>query len=128
MREIRRAMKDLSDSSKVDMKSTHRAVAEIVARQAKYEVPVRTGRLRSTIRTRSTLTQGRVVAGMGRVPYAGPIHFGWPTRPDPSKRWRGGPISPQPFIYEAADRRIDEVVDAYEQRIGELIRSYRLGG
>ena len=86
MREIRRAMKDLSDSSKSDMKVTHRAVAEIVARQAKYEVPVRTGRLRSTIRTRSTLTQGRVVAGMARVPYAGPIHFGWPTRPDPSKR------------------------------------------
>lgn len=128
MREIRKAMKDLSDSSKSDMKATHRSVAEIVARQARYEVPVRTGRLRNTIRTRSTLTQGRVVAGMARVPYAGPIHFGWPTRPDPSKGWRGGPIRPQPFIYEAADRRIDEVVDAYEQRIGELIRSYRLGG
>ena len=126
--EVRKALKDLSEDATKEMKVTHRAAANIVANQAKFEVPVRSGRLRRSIRGASSVSGGQVKAGGARAPYAGPIHFGWPTRPDPSKRWRGGPISPQPFIYEAADRRIDEVVDAYEQRIGELIRSYRLGG
>jgi hypothetical protein len=126
LKETRAALRGVSVDSKQDIKQAHRAAAEIVAKQAKYEVPRRSGALEASIRAAATQTQGKVKAGFARTPYAGPIHFGWPTRPNPAKGWRGGPIRPQPFIYEAADKRIDEVVGAYEKRVGEIIRKYGL--
>jgi hypothetical protein len=51
------------------------------------------------------------------VPYAGPIHFGWPARQ----------IKPNPFIYEVLDDRRQEVYAIYAQRISELIYKYDLG-
>jgi preprotein translocase subunit SecD len=122
LREVRRALNKVSDDSKNEMRSTHLDAAQVVERQAKYEVPIRTGRLRGSIRAAATKTRGNVKAGGYGIKYAGPIHFGVP-------RTRGRPanIRPQPFIYEAADKRLDEVMDVYERRIGELIRRYGLG-
>ena len=45
------------------------------------------------------------------VPYAGVIHFGWPRHN----------IEPQPFLYDALDRRSDEVIKLYEDRITDLV-------
>jgi hypothetical protein len=53
-----------------------------------------------------------VRAGRTSVPYAGPIHFGWPAHN----------IEPTPFLYDALDQRRSEVIDLYEQRVGDLIR------
>jgi hypothetical protein len=50
------------------------------------------------------------------VPYAGPIHFGWPARN----------IRPNPFIYQVLDSRRDEVLKLYERRIDEIITKYDL--
>jgi len=118
LREVQRDLRRLGDATKNEMKETHREAGAVVARVAKTLAPVRTGRLSSTIISSPTQRQGRVRVGRGQsIPYAGPIHFGWPARR----------ISPQPFIYDALDSRRDEVRGIYDRRIGELIRKYNLG-
>lgn len=120
-KETRRKLRDLEGGLK-DLKAAHKEAAELVAKQAAFLVPVRKGRLQASIRASGTQREGVVRAGTARVPYAGPIHFGWPTRPNKQRGWRGGPIRPQPFIYDAMDRRIGEVLRVYEDRVEELIR------
>lgn len=112
LRETLRDLKQLSKDTREDMKDTHRQAGEIVAAAAKPLAPVRTGTLAATVVSAPTKYQGRVRIGRGQsVPYAGPIHFGWPARR----------IKPQSFVYEALDGRREEVRQAYERRIGELI-------
>lgn len=118
LREITRDLRALSKDSRDDMKDTHRKAGEIVAVAAKPLAPVLTGRLSSTIVSAPTQRQGRVRIGRGAsVPYAGPIHFGWPARR----------IKPQAFIYEALDGRRDEVLQAYARRMDQLITKHDLG-
>lgn len=105
-------LRQAGDKEALDaIKAGNKAAAEIVAEQSKFEVPERSGKLKASIRAAGTLRAGLVRAGKASVPYAGPIHFGWPRRH----------IKPQPFIYEAADKRIGEVVEAYAQRIQSVI-------
>lgn len=118
LRETLRDLKALSKDTREDMKETHRRAGDIVASAAKPLAPVRTGALAATVVSSPTKYQGRVRIGRGAsVPYAGPIHFGWPARR----------IAPQSFVYEALDSRREEVRQAYERRIGELITRHSLG-
>ena len=80
MRQLRRKLSVLDDKIE-DLKGLHQDLAEMVMDRAVALAPVRTGRLKQTIRASGTKTAGRVRAGYKRVPYAGNIHFGWPTRP-----------------------------------------------
>lgn len=73
---------------------TNAEVGRIVATDARTLVPVRTGRLAATLRSSGTRTQAVVRAGYASVPYARPIHWGWPARH----------ISAQPFATTAASR------------------------
>lgn len=126
LKELRKALKDAPKEIKKMMKDGGKQAANIVADQAKIEVPVRTGRLRNSIKATSTGDKASVKAGTAaRVPYAGTIHFGWQRVPDTgrykARGWRGGPIRPQPFIYEAMDKRAADVVAAYERFLDEFI-------
>lgn len=116
LREVIRDLKNLGDDTKNEMKDTHLAAAEVVVMGAKRYVPYRTGALADSIRALATRTSGRVRAGSTSVPYAGPIHFGWPARR----------IAPQPFIYDALDDRVEQVRSIYEKRINELVEKYEL--
>lgn len=117
LREFQRAARQLGDDTKLAMKPTHLEAANIVAEAAKKLAPARTGRLRNSIVGRAVQTGGRVRIGFGGgVPYAGPIHFGWPARR----------IRPQTFVYDALDPRRPELVRLYEQRIDELTKKYDL--
>jgi len=79
--------------------------------------------LAGSIRTTGTKTGGYVRAGSRKaVPYAGPVHFGWPTRPNPAKGWRGGPIRPNPFLYDALDARREQVQDMFYKGITKVAR------
>ena len=110
-KELRRALKGMTDDLK-DLREIHLAAAKIVEEVAREKVPVRSGRLKRTIRAGATRTKGTVQAGRnGSVPYAGPIHFGWPARN----------IEAQPFIFDALDARKDQVVRQYEERVGQLV-------
>jgi HK97 gp10 family phage protein len=117
LKELQRDLKKLGDDAKNDMKPAHMKAAELVVMGAKRYVPYRTGRLLESLRPFARQKAGVVRAGSASVPYAGPIHFGWPARR----------IKPQPFIYDALDQRRAEVVNIYAERMGELINKYELG-
>lgn len=116
LREVQRDLNKLGNDTKNEMKETHKEAAEVVVMGAKRLVPYRTGALAASIRALATKSSGRVRAGSASVPYAGPIHFGWPARA----------ITPNPFIYDALDDRRDDIRELYEERIDELIRNYGL--
>jgi hypothetical protein len=120
-RELRRNINRMQDAvdtqaAKADMKAAHLQGAAIVRDVAVTLVPIQLGRLRDTIRASGTIKSGRVRAGFVRVPYAGPIHFGWPARG----------IKPQPFLYDALDRRRSEVMANYERSIADIVKKYDL--
>lgn len=123
-RELRRHLARIKNKElNKQLKTANKEAAEPVADKAKQLAPVRSGRLARSIKSAATLREGRVKAGSAaRVPYAGPIHFGWPSRPNPARGWRGGPIRPQPFIYHALDRRREQVRQAYEEAMDRLAR------
>ena len=115
LREIRRNLDGLDDAI-ADLKAIHEEAAGLVEAAASPLVPRRSGTLAGTLRSSGTKTGARVKAGYKRVPYAGPIHFGWPARG----------IRPQPFLYDALDRRRNAVVDLYEDRVDKLISKHHL--
>lgn len=117
MRELQKALRNLTEDSRNDMKETHRQAGQIVVDAAVRIIPVRSGALLASIKSAPTQRQGRVRVGSAAVPYAGPIHFGWPARN----------IKPNPFIYEVLDSRRQEVYALYAERISGLIRKYDLG-
>ena len=114
-RELRSALREMG-ADLGDMKSINQKIADMVADEARSRVPMGpTGNLRGSIVGRGLKTRGYVKAGTtkrGNVPYAGPIHFGWPVRN----------ISPQPFLYDALDSRGSEVFDMYAKRVGDLVQ------
>jgi hypothetical protein len=116
-RQVRSALRAVGDDM-TDLKDLHRRLADDVAGTAKTKVPKRTGRLKDSIRGSGTKTLARVRAGNNRksgptsVPYGAVIHFGWGAKG----------IKPQPFLYEALDERRQEVVDAYNKQVREIIR------
>ena len=112
--EVNKALRSMSKDTRDSMKATHKRAAAIVIQGAKRFVPVVSGKLATSIRDGSTQRMGRVRVGAASVPYAGPIHFGWPARQ----------IKPQPFIYDALDGRRREVAAVYAKRIDELTVKY----
>ena len=95
---------------------TNKRVAEIIIGESKKYVPVLTGALAQSVRNASTKKSAKVRAGNVGVPYAGPIHFGWPSRG----------IRPNPFFYDAIDNRRDEVRDRYVDLVDKLTIKYNL--
>lgn len=85
---------------------------EIIADRARELAPRRTGNLAGSIRTVGGTTKtGRVFAGSAKVPYAGPIHWGWPRRN----------IEPQPFLSEAVGDTLPQVRDIFGGRMREIL-------
>lgn len=110
-KELRRAMREANADLK-DWTAVHKRAAEPVKETAQDIVPIRSGTLRGTIKVRATRTSARVQAGSGVVPYAGPIHFGWPDHN----------IKAQPFLWDAAAVSDKDVIEIYEQGVEEIVR------
>ena len=107
-------LRKMDGETRNELKRVYIQSANIVYRNAMPRVPVRTGRLKSTMRITSSVRGGAVRAGGKRsAPYAGPVHFGWPNRPNLARSWYGGPIRPNTFLYSALDARRGEVEDAF---------------
>lgn len=112
--QLRRAFAKMEDRAG-DLRDPARDAAETVEQEAESIVPVASGSLRDSIRSSVRRTGSSVLAGGTRlVPYAGPIHFGWRARN----------IEPQPFLYEALDRRRDEVVRKYAESVAGMVRRF----
>ena len=111
-RELRKRLKAI-EGGIADLKSAHAAAANIVEKRAVQIVPRRSGTLSGSLRSSGQASGAVVRAGRVSVPYAGPIHFGWPLRN----------IKPQPFLYNALDDRRSQVTDAYESAVDKIIKS-----
>lgn len=107
LNKLLRALEKLDDAAKEQFKEVGFRVGEFVAQQAREEVPVRSGDLRGTIRPAKTARGAKIRSGNKRVPYAGPIHFGWPARN----------IRPNQFLYRAVDKNVDRAVDMYLEEV-----------
>jgi hypothetical protein len=116
-RNLRKLSTDALDLNKTEFLETNKQVAEIVINETKKYVPILSGSLAAAIRNASTKKSAKVRAGNAAVPYAGPIHFGWPSRS----------IKPNTFLYEAIDARKDEVANRYAALVSDLITKYDLG-
>ena len=74
-RSMKRAGQDIDE-----LKDAHWRASEIVARAASSLAPRRSGKLAGSIRSTRQVKRARVQAGRASVPYAAPIHWGWPAR------------------------------------------------
>jgi hypothetical protein len=118
---LRRSLR-AEGANATDLRDVHRTISRDLVAEIRPRVPHRSGDLAASLFGEGTTTKAIVRAGDRSVQYAGPIHFGWPTRPNPAKGWRGGPIRANPFIYDVLDERRAEVIQDYEDRMDELCR------
>ena len=98
--------------------AANKEAAASVESAARPMIPQRTGRLAASLRSTGTAKGGVVLLGKARVPYAGPLHFGW---------FRRG-IKPGLWLFDALDRRRGEVEDIYYRRLDELLERVQGAG
>lgn len=96
-----------------DLKDAHAQVAQTVIRAAAPHAPHRTGRLAASVRGSGTQSAAVVRAGRASVPYAGPIHWGWPSRG----------IKAQPWLFDAAVASQDQWTGIHLRALEKIIDS-----
>lgn len=102
-----------------EIKAAGSDAGELVANQARQLTPVRSGKLRNSIRVSKALNRVSVSAGNNKtVPYANPIHWGWFRRN----------IRPQPFFIKALGITRDQVYQNYYRSLDKLIASHSTKG
>ena len=112
--ELSRTMKRAGDDI-TELKDAHTRAAQIVADRATSLAPKRTGRLAGNVRTSKQVQRARIMAGSQAVPYAGPIHWGWPARN----------IDANPFISNAAVDTQEQWLKAYQEDIQAALDKVR---
>ena len=100
-----------SKDLKKELRQAQKSSAEIVSRRAKVLAPHVSGKLAGSIRAGASMRSGYVKAGSKRVPYAGPIHFGWKRRN----------IAPNPFLFEALAASHSKVVKEHQKSMDDLV-------
>ena len=101
--------------------SANKEAALPVARTAKNIAPVRSGALRNTVRVGPATTNVKIRAGLAKVPYANPIHWGWFYD---KKNFITKNIKPNPFMARALGYNRDEVLSNYVRSMKKLIDKY----
>lgn len=109
-RELRATLKRAGDDLQ-DLKDAHRDAAQIVTAASRVKAPKRTGRLAASVRGSGAAATATIRAGRSSVPYAGPIHWGWPARN----------IKAQPFITEAAQATEPIWTREYEAAVNKVL-------
>lgn len=98
-----------------DLTEPNRDAAEIAARASAALAPVRTGRLKRTIAASGSRAAAIVRAGNRSVPYAPPIHWGWPGRN----------IIPQPFLSDGVKDSEGRWIPVYEDYVDEYLHTVK---
>lgn len=104
--ELRRAAGNLDD-----LKDANARAAALVAREAGPAAPRRTGRLASTVRGNRAAGRATVTVGSAAVPYARPIHWGWPARG----------IEADPWVADTAVRTEPVWLDYYQHDVQTIL-------
>jgi hypothetical protein len=116
---VKQLAKDLREfeGGVAELKDANQAVGKIVVAEAQRRAPRVSGRLaRSTKATRAP-HRVKITGGGARVPYAGPIHWGWPARN----------IRAQPFVTDAAYDTQPQWLDTYRREITRLAAKVKGG-
>lgn len=113
-RELRRTLK-AAGRDLGDLKEAHGSAGAVILPRVKGKAPRRSGRLAGNIRASAAATSLTVRAGGARVPYAGPIHWGWKKRN----------IKAQPWITEEIRSTQPVLVAVYQAAVGRIIRTVR---
>lgn len=127
-RELRRQLKAAGDDL-TEMKAIHHKVGLLVAKTSKILAPRSTDSTHIAETTRASQTKTAAVVKVGNnrkkgnasFPYANPIHWGWFTRPNPSKLWRGGAIKPRFWVSRAAAQTEPEWFRIYEDYVNKTL-------
>lgn len=123
-RTLKKAGVDVKQLKAINLEAAQIAAAAAVARApigGPYQRrgrgrPRAPGRLKASVRPFATQRAGVIRAGSAaRVPYAGPIHWGWPRRG----------IRAQPFAADAAKATEPVWTKAYERKVKETINSVK---
>lgn len=113
-RELRKSLRQAGDDLE-DLKAAHKAAAEIAAGGARPLTPVRSGTLQGTVRAGGTKTSAVLRAGRKAVPYAGPVHWGWPNRG----------IEPQPSLADGAKNTEPQWVELFYQELDKALKKVK---
>lgn len=134
--QLSRAFRNAGGSVR-ELSAAYRAIARELVPPAQRDAPHGpTGRLAATTRGLGQRTRAILAAGSSRVPYAGPIHFGnpstktYPAHKSGAKRSTGtlGVIRANPWLYRTVDHRRAEVVRAFDDNVGAVLRAQGLAG
>lgn len=125
-RELRRQLKAAGDGSEKAVRDANKNAAEKVVRAALPNVPVRSGKLRGSVRALASQSAGRVTAGRASVPYAAAIHWGEGAgninhSTGATVRRANRNIRGRPFLWEAADAMRDQIIEEYADEIDRLL-------
>lgn len=111
--ELRRVLRRVADKElTAALKEVHHAAARVVVDKALPNVPVRTGRLKRSVRALGSQRSGRAVAGSARVPYAGAIHFGRKkgnVGSPPGNHSGPNKVDGRPFLWDAIQSSTPEI-------------------
>jgi HK97 gp10 family phage protein len=116
LKEINRLLKAVGVPAEA-VKKAGKESAQAVINEARALVPVRSGKLRDSIRPGATarglitINAGNNRTGKSGVPYANPIHWGWFKRN----------IKPQPFFAKALGYTREEIYQNYFEQLEKLI-------
>jgi hypothetical protein len=118
LRELNKALKKLADEAPKALREANLAAARAIVADALPKVPIRSGRLKGTVKALASTTASRMKAGSAAVPYAQAVHWGTGPRPG-----LPGPhnIRRNAFLWDARQRLLKEVRDEYEKELEELI-------
>ena len=120
LREARIGFAQFGDNYDRRVTAEHRRIGRIMQTSARILVPRRTGRLAASIKADANRWSSRLYSS---AVYAGPIHWGWATRPNPERGWRGGPIAPNPFLTDAMYASRPQWEDDYRHFLSNVIDS-----
>jgi hypothetical protein len=94
-----------------DLSKPNSEAARIVTAVARAMAPKRTGALASTGRAVNANKRAQIIFGGGAVDYAGPVHWGVPSRG----------IASQPFATNAREQTEPQWTRAYEQELDRIV-------
>lgn len=94
------------------MRTANKESATLVVNDARPHVPVVSGKLAASMKAQNTHRNAVIKLGTPkRVPYAGPIHFGWPARG----------IKAQPFLSKGIIKLRPQITERYAKAAKEVL-------
>ena len=114
LRDIAAALADAPARMDKELRQANkRAMEKAVVPHVQRGAPRRSGNLAKSVRGLATAKRAQLAVGTpSKVPYAGPINFGWPARN----------IRPQEFIYAGIAKAEDQILDIYVEELDDVAR------